>query len=76
MPYIEGDPCASACARPQLPLDEVVVIAAQIGDALGYAHRHGVIHRDIKPENILAPATATCSPISASPGSMPRPTTR
>jgi hypothetical protein len=24
-----------------------------VGDALDYAHRHGVVHRDIKPENIL-----------------------
>jgi len=28
-------------------------ILAQVGDALGYAHRHGVIHRDIKSANIM-----------------------
>jgi len=31
----------------------VQTILAQVGDALGYAHRHGVIHRDIKSANIM-----------------------
>ncbi len=28
-------------------------LAKEIGGALDFAHRHGVIHRDIKPENVL-----------------------
>jgi serine/threonine-protein kinase len=31
----------------------IQAILAQVGDALGYAHRHGVIHRDIKSANIM-----------------------
>src|SRR5207253_119623 len=37
----------------RLPLEEALQIAREVADALGYAHRQGVIHRDIKPENIL-----------------------
>src|SRR5256886_480319 len=36
-----------------LPIPMVQTILAQVGDALGYAHRHGVIHRDIKSANIM-----------------------
>ncbi len=34
-------------------LDESLSLIAQVADALGYAHRQGVIHRDVKPDNIL-----------------------
>ena len=36
-----------------LPVPVVQAWLYQVGAALGYAHRHGVIHRDIKPANIL-----------------------
>ena len=34
-------------------LEETLTLVAQAADALGYAHRQGVVHRDIKPDNIL-----------------------
>lgn len=33
--------------------DKIFPIFAPILDAVGYAHKHGVIHRDIKPSNIM-----------------------
>jgi eukaryotic-like serine/threonine-protein kinase len=54
MPVVEGQSLRDRLARDrQLPVDEAVRIAAEVGGALDYAHRHGVVHRDIKPENIL-----------------------
>jgi len=39
-----------------LPIDDVRRILRELSDALGYAHRNGVVHRDIKPDNILLDA--------------------
>ena len=54
MPYVDGEALRGRLDRDvQLPVDEAVRIATAVANALGYAHRQGVIHRDIKPENVL-----------------------
>ena len=54
MPYVEGDSLRDRLGRSGLlPLPEALRIARETGQALQYAHEHGVIHRDVKPENIL-----------------------
>ena len=54
MPLVTGETLRARLEREkQLPIDEAVLIAREVADALGYAHGLGVVHRDIKPENIL-----------------------
>ncbi len=54
MPFVEGETLRDRIVREQqLPIDDAVRIASEIGAAVDYAHRHGVVHRDLKPENIL-----------------------
>ncbi len=52
MELVEGDTLAVRIARGALPIDEALVIAKQIAEAIEYAHEHSVIHRDLKPANI------------------------
>ena len=54
MPFIDGESLRDRLEREkQLPIEDAVALATEIGSALDYAHRQDVIHRDIKPENIL-----------------------
>ena len=54
MEFINGQTLADAVKKGErLTLDRVCEIGQQIAEALGHAHRNGVVHRDIKPANIL-----------------------
>jgi eukaryotic-like serine/threonine-protein kinase len=55
---VEGETLAERIERSAgakghaMRLDEVLVIARQIAEALEVAHDKGIVHRDLKPANI------------------------
>src|SRR4029453_519957 len=54
MPYVRGETLRARLDREgQLRIDDALLIAREVADALGAAHARGIVHRDIKPENIL-----------------------
>ena len=60
MEFIDGRTLEDAAkSGERLTLERVCEIGQQIAEALGYAHRNGVVHRDIKPANILLTSVAT-----------------
>jgi serine/threonine protein kinase len=55
--YVEGRTLADLIrAEGTLPPHRAVQLMASVLDAIGHAHRHGVIHRDLKPSNVLIDA--------------------
>lgn len=54
MEFVESGSLDDRLRRSPAPtLDEVIGVAAQLCDALGFMHREGVVHRDLKPSNVL-----------------------
>jgi hypothetical protein len=54
MQYAPGGSLAGLLAeRVRLEPGQVVAVAAPIAEALGSAHRRGVVHGDVKPANVL-----------------------
>ncbi len=58
MEYVEGRSLRDIIrAEGQIPGVAAARIAAELADALAFAHRRGVIHRDVKPGNVLITPT-------------------
>jgi serine/threonine protein kinase len=51
--YIEGGSLADRLSDGKITPGEVIRWATEIGEALDYAHLHGIVHLDIKPANLL-----------------------
>jgi serine/threonine-protein kinase len=49
---VDGESLDRRIARGPIPVDEALVVAKQIAEALEAAHEKGIIHRDLKPANI------------------------
>jgi predicted Ser/Thr protein kinase/TolB-like protein len=53
MEYVEGPTLLSLEAERRLPLAEALGLMRQMLEAVGHAHRKGVLHRDLKPGNVM-----------------------
>ena len=54
MEFLEGRELRQMLgAREPIPVERALDIAAQVADALQYAHHRQIVHRDIKPGNIM-----------------------
>jgi hypothetical protein len=58
MPVLGGETLRTRLARTgPLPIAEVVAVAIDLCEALGFAHAMGIVHRDLKPENVFLEGT-------------------
>lgn len=53
MQFVEGQTLSDRLAGGPLPAEEAVKLLIPIVEAIGSAHKAGVLHRDLKPSNVL-----------------------
>ncbi len=54
MEYVRGEDLRSLIRRTEkLTVGKAVLVARQVAEGLGEAHKLGVVHRDLKPSNIM-----------------------
>jgi len=52
MELVDGEDLAARIARGPIAVDEALLFARQVAEALEAAHDQGIVHRDLKPANI------------------------
>ena len=59
MEYVRGRPLSSVIPADGLAIETMVRYGAQIANAIGHAHEHGIVHRDLKSSNVaITPESA------------------
>src|SRR6185369_752942 len=56
MELLDGESLSDRIRRGPLDIESVLILGAQIVDALESAHSKGIVHRDLKPANIFVTA--------------------
>jgi serine/threonine protein kinase len=56
MEFVEGETLADRMSLRRLPMGHALEYSTAIADAIGHAHRRGIVHRDIKPANVVLTA--------------------
>ncbi len=51
--FVEGETLADRLVKGPIPIDEALICAKQIAEALEVAHEKGIVHRDLKPGNVM-----------------------
>jgi hypothetical protein len=53
MEWLDGESLSERLSRQALDVEETLVLARRVAEALGFAHEKGLVHRDVKPGNLF-----------------------